>query len=91
MKTDLPGPINIGSDVDVSLVSLVKIIIRETESKSSISHGDSHLFFSELILPDIRKAKNELNWMPVVTLENGLKKTIFDIQARKRLQGFDAS
>ena len=91
MKTDLPGPINIGSDVDVSLVDLVKIIIRETNSQSLITHSDSHLFFSELILPDIRKAKNELNWMPVVTLENGLKKTIFDIQARKRLQGFGTS
>lgn len=91
MKTDLPGPINIGSDVDVSLANLAQLIIRETNSKSTVSHSDSHLFFSELVLPDIRKAKSELNWMPVVTLENGIKKTIFDIQARKRLQGFDAA
>jgi len=91
MKTELTGPINVGSDVDVSFANLAKLIIKETNSKSLISHGDAKLFFSELILPDIRKAKSELNWMPVVTLENGLKKTIFDIQARKRLQGFDAS
>ena len=91
MNTDQAGPINIGSDVDISLANLAKIIIKETDSKSLISHSDSHLFFSELILPDIRKAKSELNWMPVVTLENGLKKTIFDIQARKRLQGFGSN
>jgi len=91
MKTDLAGPINIGSDVDVSFTDLANIIIRETDSKSLISYEESKLFFSELSLPDIRKAKSELNWMPVVTLENGLKKTIFDIEARKRLQGFGSN
>jgi UDP-glucuronate decarboxylase len=91
MNSDVAGPINIGSDVDVSFRDLVNIIIKETNSSSKISHSESKLFFSELVLPDIRKAKNELNWMPVVTLENGLKKTIFDIQARKRLHGFGSS
>ena len=88
MMTDLTGPFNIGSDVNVSLKDLVKIIIKETGSQSQITHTDSPLFISELVLPDIRAAKNNLNWMPVVTLENGLKKTIFDMQARKRLHGF---
>ncbi|HBA36757.1 TPA: NAD-dependent dehydratase [Candidatus Falkowbacteria bacterium] len=87
MNSDLAGPINIGSDVDVNLTDLVKIIIKETGSQSSITYADGKLFFSELVLPDIRLAKNELGWMPVVTLENGLKKTIFDIEAHKRLQG----
>jgi len=88
MMTDLTGPFNIGSDVNVSLKDLVKIIIKETGSQSQITHTDSPLFISELVLPDIRAAKNNLNWMPVVTLENGLKKTVFDIQANRRLQGF---
>lgn len=87
MKTDLPGPINIGSDVDVKLRSLVDTIIQETGSQSTVSHVPSPLFVSELVLPDIRQAKNDLHWMPVVTLQNGLKKTIFDIQAHKRLHG----
>lgn len=87
MTTDIAGPINIGSDVDVNLTTLVNLIISETGSSSSISYVDSPLFISELALPDIRQAKNNLNWMPVVTLANGLKKTIFDIQANKRLQG----
>jgi nucleoside-diphosphate-sugar epimerase len=42
---------------------------------------------SELILPDIYRARNELMWMPVVTLENGIKKTVFSLQAHKRLKG----
>lgn len=90
MTTDIAGPINIGSDVDIKLSSLVDIIIKATGSQSTISYVDSPLFISELALPDIRRAKEELNWMPVVTLENGLKKTIFDVQAHERLQGFSA-
>ncbi|MFA5886433.1 MAG: NAD-dependent epimerase/dehydratase family protein [Patescibacteria group bacterium] len=88
MSSELTGPVNIGSDVDVNLTELVKIIIRETGSESTIVYSDSKLFFSELVLPDIYFIKNELGWMPVVTLENGLKKTIFDIKANKKLQNF---
>jgi len=86
MKLDIAGPINIGSDVDVNLTDLVKLVIKETGSQSQIVYSDNRLFVSELILPDIYRARNELSWMPVVTLENGIKKTIFDIQANKRLQ-----
>lgn len=91
MNTDMSGPMNIGSDVDVKLSDLVNFIVKETGSTSNISYVPSPLFISELVLPDIHLAKNELGWMPVVTLENGLKKTIFDIQANKRLQGFRAN
>jgi len=90
MASNLSGPINIGSDVDIRLVDLVEMIIKEIGSTSSIKHVNSPLFISELVLPDIRQAKNELGWMPVVTLQNGLKKAIFDIQANKRLHGFRA-
>ena len=88
MSSELAGPVNIGSDVDVRLSDVVKIIIRETGSSSSISYSEKLLFLSELMLPDIKLVRNELSWMPVVTLENGLKKTIFDIQAHKKLQSF---
>lgn len=90
MSSDLSGPINIGSDIDIKLVDLVNLIIKKTNSHSQIKHVDSPLFVSELVLPDIYKARNELGWMPVVTLENGLKKTIFDIEANKKLKGFRA-
>lgn len=86
MHSNLSGPMNIGSDVDVKFIDFVKLIIKETASSSKVFYDNKKLFFSELILPDIRLAKNELNWMPVVTLENGIKKTIFDIEAHKKLK-----
>jgi UDP-glucuronate decarboxylase len=88
MNSELPGPINIGSDVDTRLVDLVNMIISLTNSGSKITYAEGKLFLSELVLPEIHLARNELGWMPVVTLENGLKKTIFEIEANKRLQGF---
>lgn len=90
MQSDLAGPFNIGSDVDIRLSDMVKMIIQITGSQSKIVYADNLLFLTELILPDIKLARNELGWMPVVTLENGLKKTIFDIQAHKKLQHFQA-
>ncbi len=87
MISEIAGPVNIGSDVNVNLTDLVKLIIEETKSSSKITYSTSKLFVSELVLPDISLAKNDLSWMPVVTLRNGLQKTIFDIQANKRLQG----
>jgi len=91
MKSNYMGPVNIGSDVSVNLTDLAMMIIQETNSESNIVYQDGHIFFSELSLPDIKKAKDDLGWMPVVTLENGLKKTIFALQAQKRLQGFQKS
>lgn len=88
MASEVPGPINIGSDVDTNLTDFVKMILALTESKSPIVYAENKLFLSELVLPDIHQARNDLGWMPVVTLENGLKKTIFDIEANKKLQGF---
>lgn len=89
MSSDLKGPINIGSDVDVNLTEVAHFIIKETESSSKITYSDRKLFMSELLLPDIYEARNNLAWMPVVTLENGLKKTIFSLQAQNRLHGFN--
>jgi len=89
MSSDLSGPINVGSDVDVNMTDIANMIIRDTESSSQITYSEQKLFMSELLLPDIYKARNELGWMPVVTLENGIKKTIFSLQASNRLQGFN--
>ena len=82
------GPYNIGSDVDSSFKKIAEIIISETSSTSKIRFEEGKLFMTELRLPCIKKIRNEMSWMPVVTMENGLKKTIFDLQAQKQLQKF---
>ncbi len=87
METDLTGPLNIGSDVDVDITDIAQKIINALESKSKIIYADKLLFMTPLCLPDIAKARNDLGWMPVVTLEKGLEKTIDDLRASKMLKG----
>lgn len=85
-RADL-GAVNIGSDVDTKLVDIAKKIIEMTGSKSNIVHKKELPFITELALPDISKAKKELGWMPLVRLEDGLKKTIDYTLAHKELLG----
>lgn len=87
METDSAGPINIGSDVDVKIVDVAQKIINIIGSKSKIVYQEPELFMTPLCLPDIARARNELGWMPVVTLDKGLQRTIDDLRASKGLKG----
>ena len=86
MAADFKGPVNIGSDIDIKLTKVCEIVIKALESKSKIKYEDKHFFITELCLPDISKVRGELGWMPVVTLQKGLEKTIDDLRANKGLK-----
>jgi UDP-glucuronate decarboxylase len=75
--------INIGSDTLIKFSDLAKMIIKIIGSKSPITYQDPILFMTPLALPNIHKALNEVGWLPVVTLEKGLEKTIYDLRASK--------
>jgi UDP-glucuronate decarboxylase len=78
------GPVNIGSDVDLSLEEVATQILSMTGSSSKIIEGENFEFLSELALPRIDRAK-ELGWFPLVRLEDGLKRTIDYMKANKLL------
>jgi UDP-glucuronate decarboxylase len=79
------GPVNIGSDGDLKMSEIANKIIELTSSSSTVEFGESLLFFSQLGLPNISKAKEHLGWLPVMRLEGGLQKTIDYIRANKIL------
>ncbi|MBI4811892.1 GDP-mannose 4,6-dehydratase [Candidatus Falkowbacteria bacterium] len=87
METGLNGPLNIGSDMDINIIEVAEKIIAALGSKSKIAYGEKMIFMTPLCLPDISRAREELGWMPVVTLEKGLEKTIDDLRAAKGLLG----
>lgn len=89
MESDVTGPVNIGSDVEINLTSLAEKIVSITGSKSKIIYSDPILFMTPLCLPDINKARNELGWMPVISLDKGLEKTIYELRASKGLKGVE--
>jgi UDP-glucuronate decarboxylase len=87
MDSESAGPLNIGSDVEVNMTELAEKIISIIGSNSKITYAEEALFMTPLCLPNITRARNELGWMPVVMLEQGLQKTIDDLRASKGLKG----
>jgi len=80
-----PGPVNLGSDVDMTLTEVAQKIIDMAGSTSKITYADQMVFLTELGLPSIAKVRETLDWFPVVRLEDGLQKTIDYIRANKIL------
>ncbi|MBI2309925.1 GDP-mannose 4,6-dehydratase [Candidatus Collierbacteria bacterium] len=69
-------PINIGNSTEISILDLVKTIIRLTDSKSTIKFDKLPEDDPERRRPDISKANKKLGWKPKIGLEEGLMKTI---------------
>jgi len=86
MDSDYAGPINLGSDVSADIKNIAEKIIAHIGSHSNIVHSEELLFMTPLCIPDISKARQEIGWIPVITLDHGLEKTIEDLRANKGLK-----
>ncbi len=82
------GPLNIGSDVDVKLTDVAQRIMEMTGSSSRLVFKDPLLFMTQLGLPDLTKTKEKLGWIPLVTLDDGLRRTIEYTMSHKSLLNF---
>jgi UDP-glucuronate decarboxylase len=75
-QNDFIGPVNLGSPVEITIRELAEEVMRLTDSRSK-------MVFSELPeddpirrRPDITLANERLDWVPKVSLEDGLEETI---------------
>ncbi|MEY4723275.1 MAG: hypothetical protein RLZZ324_788, partial [Candidatus Parcubacteria bacterium] len=80
-----PGPVNIGSDYDIKIIDVAKKVIELAKSESKITYEPPLMFITQLGLPDLTRAKDDLGWLPLVSLEQGLKKSIDYTVAQKGL------
>ena len=79
VRTDrnFTGPVNIGNPNEITVKQLAKAVIDITNSRSSVVYKDLPQDDPCRRRPDISLATRELNgWMPKVSLEEGLSKTI---------------
>lgn len=78
MKTEdtFTGPLNAGNPSEISVLDLAKKIIALTGSESKIIFKDLPENDPTRRKPDISLAKSVLDWEPVVSLDEGLAKTI---------------
>jgi UDP-glucuronate decarboxylase len=75
-ENDFIGPVNLGNPAEFTIIELAKKVIEMTG-------GSSEIVFKALPQddpcrrkPDISLAKSALNWMPRISLDEGLRKTM---------------
>ena len=88
MASDEGGPMNFGDPEEHRLADVAAKIIEMTGSSSKVKFEGSLMFMTPLGLPDITLARELLGWMPVVRLEDGLRKSIEYAQAHRGLLGY---
>lgn len=70
------GPVNLGNPCEFTILEFAKLVIKLTNSNSEIVFKELPKDDPIQRKPDITKAKEILNWQPVVDIETGLKNTI---------------
>ena len=73
---EFTGPVNLGNPGEYTIAELAEKVIELLGSTSEIVHRPLPADDPTRRRPDIRLAKEKLNWQPTVPLEEGLRKTI---------------
>lgn len=73
---DFTGPVNIGNPGEFTMLELAEKVIQLTNSTSKIIFKPLPLDDPTQRRPEIRLAKDKLDWEPKIQLEEGLRKTI---------------
>jgi len=85
MDSNVKDPINLGHDQAHTLTEIAQKIIELTNSQAKIAYQENFAYINKPAIPDITKAKTELGWMPLISLEDGLKQTIDYLRSQSRL------
>lgn len=91
MDSPINDPVNLGGTQVHRLVDVANEIIKLIDTKSKVNFKEPLLFMRELGYPDISKVKDGIGWFPIVSLEDGLKRTIEYTKARKSLVEFQSN
>jgi UDP-glucuronate decarboxylase len=81
-KDSVYQPINLGNPEPISMKQLAQEVIELTNSKSNIVYLELPIDDPKDRKPDIEKAKNILNWKPLITRQEGIQRTIEDFKKR---------
>jgi len=76
LEKSLQGPVNIGNDFEVSIFLLAKLITTLTKSDSEVVSTERLADDPNRRCPEISKAQALLDWVPKITLKDGLLRTI---------------
>ncbi|PRY59114.1 UDP-glucuronic acid decarboxylase family protein [Glycomyces artemisiae] len=77
------GPVNLGTEYELTVREMAEVILRLTGSSSAIEYTDRPSDDPERRRPDLTRARELLGYEPQVHYEAGLKTTIDDFVARR--------
>jgi dTDP-glucose 4,6-dehydratase len=75
VDSEVTGPVNIGNPDELTVLDLAHAVLALTQSTSSIVYEPLPTDDPTRRRPDITVARRELGWEPVVSLEEGLRRT----------------
>jgi dTDP-glucose 4,6-dehydratase len=87
LRSNLPGPVNIGNPHELSMLELAQHITKLANSDSGIVFIPRPEDDPTVRQPDITLARRELGWEPQVDLDDGLARTIAWFRSHPELVG----
>jgi UDP-glucuronate decarboxylase len=82
MNGDFIGPVNLGNPGEYTILELAQKIQGYINPNTELVYKPLPEDDPKQRQPDITRAKTYLNWEPTIPLDDGLKRTIADFQAR---------
>jgi len=76
LTSSVHDPVNLGNPAELSLIRLARRILALTGSRSKLVYEDLPVDDPKVRCPNIGRARARLRWRPVVSLDEGLRKTI---------------
>lgn len=76
METPFNKPVNLGNPVELTILQFAQLILKLTNSSSTIEYRPLPEDDPKTRKPDISRAKEVLGWEPRVAVEDGLTRTI---------------
>jgi nucleoside-diphosphate-sugar epimerase len=73
---DITGPVNIGNPIEWTMLELAELVVELTGARAKVEYCPLPADDPKLRRPDISLARERLGWEPVVSLREGLQRTI---------------
>lgn len=70
------GPVNIGNDGEFTMLELAELVLEVTGSASPVEHRPLPQDDPTQRRPDLTIARTQLGWSPVISLREGLERTV---------------
>lgn len=80
------GPINVGNPEVVRIGDIARKIIDLLKSPSTVRFSPHLPYTAAQGIPNIHRAKEKLGWFPVVSLDEGLKRTVDSLRGKNTIE-----